>query len=262
MEDIIIETTDLRCSIDNKVILDGISLIVHKREYLSIVGPNGAGKSTLLKCLDRIFPCDKPCIRIAGRPLKDYTQRQLARIVSYVPQVDGHVPPFSVYEFVMMGRYPYLRPFSSPSRQDKEAVYDVMSMTSTLEFADRPLDTLSGGERQKVYIASALAQGAGVLFLDEPTTFLDPRHESEVYQLLAKANRERGVTVISVTHDINSAVLTGRRVLALKDGRVAFMGDAGALMNNDVLCRIYDKEFLFMKHPETGDSIIAPQVPR
>ncbi len=261
MENTIIEIVRFSFSISSKAILKDISLTVKEGEYISIVGPNGAGKTTLLKCLDRIHKGGGGDIKIAGKPLDKYSQKELARQVSYVPQADGRISPFTVYEFVMMGRYPYLSPFSSPGEEDEDAVHDALAMTGISEFAERFLSTLSGGERQKVFIAAALAQGAKVLLLDEPTTFLDPKHEADVHRLLARANRERGITIVSVTHDINSAVLMSRRVLALKDGAVAFCGCADKFMNNEILQKIYEKSFLFVKHPRTGKTIVAPEMP-
>jgi iron complex transport system ATP-binding protein len=261
MENLVIEIERFSLSIGGKDILKDISFTVTEGEYLSIVGPNGAGKTTLLKCIDRIQKGGCGNIRIAGRPLEEYSQKELARKVSYVPQADGRLSPFTVYEFVMMGRYPHLSPFSSPGKEDRDAVHDALAMTGTLAFEDRLLGTLSGGERQKVFIAGAFAQGATVLLLDEPTTFLDPKHEADVHRLLARVNRERGMTIVSVTHDINSAVVTSRRVVALKDGAVAFCGRAEEFMNNNILQYIYERSFLFVRLPRDGKAIVAPDVP-
>jgi iron complex transport system ATP-binding protein len=261
MENLVIEIERFSLSIGGKDILKDISFTVTEGEYLSIVGPNGAGKTTLLKCVDRIQKGGCGDIRIAGKTLEKYSQKELARKVSYVPQADGRLSPFTVYEFVMMGRYPHLSPFSSPGKEDRDAVHDALAMTGTLVFEDRLLGTLSGGERQKVFLAGAFAQGATVLLLDEPTTFLDPKHEADVHRLLARVNRERGMTIVSVTHDINSAVVTSRRVVALKDGAVAFCGRAEEFMNNNILQYIYERSFLFVRLPRDGKAIVAPDVP-
>jgi iron complex transport system ATP-binding protein len=258
---VIIEIDSYSFGIGEKEILKDISFSVREGEYVSIVGPNGAGKTTLLKSIGRIHRGGRGRITVAGKRLEAYSQKDLALEVSYVPQADGRHAPFSVREFVMMGRYPYLSPFSPPSRSDRRAVQEALEVTGTDDFSDRFLGTLSGGERQKVYIAAALAQEAKVLLLDEPTTFLDPKHESDIYQLLATINRERNVTVVSVTHDINSAVLTSRNVLALKGGSVAFYGPAEEFMNEEVLRNIYEKSFSLMRHPQYGRTIIAPEVP-
>jgi iron complex transport system ATP-binding protein len=243
-----------------KQILRDVTFSVRRGEYLSIVGPNGAGKTTLLKCLDRIVAGGSGQIEILGRPLASYRQKELARHVSYVPQADGRVFPFTVEQFVTMGRYPYLSPFTAVSKEDHQAVRDAQQQTGTLEFADRLLDTLSGGERQKVYVAAALAQGASILLLDEPTTFLDYRHQAEIRGLLMRANREAGVTVVAVTHDVNTAALESDRIVALRDGAVVFCGTPGELMRPDVLKKIYDTPLLLVGHPGAGLPVIVPAV--
>ena len=258
----ILEITGYSFSIGPKEILRDVSFSVSQGEYLSIVGPNGAGKTTLLKCLDRIYRGGTGQISVFGQPLKSYRQRELARQLSYVPQADGRVFPFTVDQFVLMGRYPYLNPLSSVGREDMEAVREVMERTGVDEFAHRKLDTLSGGERQKVYIAAALAQGAEVLLLDEPTTFLDYRHQAEVRDLLAEVNRNSGVTVVAVTHDLNRAAMDSDRVVALREGSVVFDGTPSEIMQPEVLQRIYDTSFLLVGHPQGDVPIIAPQLPR
>ena len=244
-----------------KEILREVSFAVRRGEYLTIVGPNGAGKTTLLKCIDRILHGGSGEIEIFGRPLASYRQKELARRVSYVPQADGRVFPFTVEQFVLMGRYPHLSPFSSVGKHDRRAVREALELTATLEFADRLLDTLSGGERQKVYIAAALAQGADVLLLDEPTTFLDYRHQAEVCRLLARANQESGVTIVAVTHDVNHAALESDRIVALREGAVAFVGLPGEIMQPDVLRGIYGTAFLLVDHPRAEFPMIVPRVP-
>jgi len=258
--DALIEVADFSFSIGKKAILRGVSVDISAGEALSIIGPNGAGKSTLLKCLDGILTGGTGSIRVHGRPLESYSRRELAKLVSYVPQADGRLLPFTVEEFVLMGRYPYLSPFSSISETDRKAVREAMALTGVEEFAGRLLTTLSGGERQKAFIAAAFAQGAAILLLDEPTTFLDPRHQDEVLRTLHRINRESGATIVSVTHDINTAALGSNRVLALKAGEVAFHGPAADVMDNSVLERIYGKRFIFAAHPLTGKPVVVPEV--
>lgn len=244
-----------------KEILRDVSFDVRAGQYVSIVGPNGAGKTTLLKCLDRILTGGTGRIEVFGRPLDGYGQKELARRLSYVPQADGRVFPFTVEQFVLMGRYPYLSPFSTVSHDDREAVRRAMEQTGTSGLAQRILDTLSGGERQKVYIAAALAQGADVLLLDEPTTFLDYRHQAEVRELLATANRQGGVTVVAVTHDVNRAVLESDRIVALREGQVVFAGSPAEIMQVDVLESIYGVQVLLADHPGAAIPMIVPEVP-
>jgi iron complex transport system ATP-binding protein len=191
--------------------------------------------------------------------LEAYKQRELAQLVSYVPQTDGRPFPFTVKEFVTMGRYPYLSPFSALSKKDRAAVNQVLALTGIERFSERHLDTLSGGERQKVFIAGALAQGAGLLLLDEPATFLDYRHQVEVHDILHQVNREKGVTVVMVTHDINSALRHSESVMALKEGSVAYDGPTKGIAENGVLEDLYDTAFFVTRHPAMDSPIILPK---
>ena len=174
-----------------------------------------------------------------------------------MPQTGELIPPFTVYEFVLMGRYPYLSPLSSPNKDDHEAVTEALMLTGTDEFAGRELSTLSGGERQKVFIAAALAQGSEIMLLDEPTTFLDPKHQYDILKILRKVN-EYGVTIISVTHDINHAVLFSRRILGIKEGKMVFDGPPEGIMKNETLYELYERSFTFIVHPKTGMPLILP----
>jgi len=257
--DVVVRVDGYSFSLGEKTILRDVCFEVFRGETLAIVGPNGAGKTTLLKCLDRILVGGTGRIEVFGQPLESYRQKELARRISYVPQADGRVAPFTVEQFVLMGRYPHLSPFTSISRDDRRIAREAMQGTGVLPFADRPLTTLSGGERQKVYIAAALAQGAEVLLLDEPTTFLDYRHQAEIQTVLARANRESGVTMVAVTHDLNQAALAADRIVALQDGRVVFRGPAAGIMQAETLERIYGTPFLLSEHPQTRMPVILPR---
>ena len=250
---------DYSFSVGGKRILAGVSLKVAAGEFLSIIGPNGAGKTTLLKCLVRINTGGSGGIFLEGSPLASFTQRALARLVGYVPQSDGRSLPFTAEEFVRMSRYPHHGPFQAWAPDDDRAVKEAFELTGTGRLAGRLLDTLSGGERQTVLIAAALAQETPILLLDEPTAFLDPRHVAEIHCILRRINRRRGVTVVTVTHDINGAALLSDRIVILKDGGVAFADTPREVMRGEVLSRIYEKSFLFVAHPETGLPLIVPE---
>lgn len=260
MNNPLVEINNFSFVIGNKPILNSVSLSVYEGEYLSIIGPNGAGKTTLLKCLMRINPEGQGTIILKGKTLVNYRQKELAKVMSYVPQSDGRSLPFTVEEFVMMGRYPYLSPFTSISKEDKQAVRDSLELTGVAHLAERRLNTLSGGERQTVYIASALTQGASIMMLDEPTTFLDPKHVTDILGIIKKINIEFGITIISVTHDINNAVLQSDRIAILKHGEIMFAGNAGDVMKNGILETVYEKTFSYVNHPVTKTRIIVPEV--
>lgn len=259
MNDIIVEALGLSFMASGRQILENVGLTVSRGERLSIVGPNGAGKTTLLKCLAGISRPSGGSVKIDGKPIARYDRRRLARQIGYVPQADSGLCPFSVFEFVMMGRYCHLGTFDRPGEKDRQAVSEAISLTSTEHLAARPVSALSGGERRRVGIAAILAQGAEIFLLDEPTTFLDPRQESDVLRLLGKLNSERGVTMITVTHDVNLAVFSSDRILAIKDGRPVFSGRSESFMDNGILKRVYEKDFSLATHSITGKAFIQPE---
>lgn len=253
-----IDIRHLRLDLDDNVILDDVSMTVERGQRWSVVGPNGAGKSSLLKCLVRIHQSYKGRISVDGLDARGYSNRELARLVAYVPQAGGRLPPFTVRETILMSRYPHLSHFGTMGRHDYDLVRDLLARTGIGALAERSMATLSGGERQKVFLAAALAQEAPVLLLDEPTAFLDPRHSHDIRNLLYKLNKEDEVTVIEVTHDLNAAVLDSDRIFALREGRTAFFGPPDQFLDEDVLKRLYDRSFLLGEHPVTGQPMILP----
>ncbi|MCR4374990.1 MAG: ABC transporter ATP-binding protein [Acidobacteria bacterium] len=236
----------------DREVLHGVTFAVERGGFLAVVGPNGAGKTTLLVAILGLAPPDAGTIALAGRPIQRYSRREVARRLSYVPQSDGRAVSFSVEEFVLLGRYAHRGRFAPPDRDDRRIVRDAMDLTATGTFAERAVSSLSGGERQKVFIAAALAQQADILLLDEPTAFLDPRHQRDTAALLRDLNRTRGLTVVMVTHDFNLAAHCGRDVLALRDGRIAFHGPAEAFLTPDVLEDVYNVPFEVLRPPAGG----------
>jgi iron complex transport system ATP-binding protein len=260
VSDSALDIRSLSFSAGGASILRNISARIGAGETWSIIGANGAGKSTLLKCLMRIHTGWTGEVRLFDRRLACYSQRELARRMAYVPQPGGDQRfPYTVYEFVRMGRYAYSGPFGSAHLGDRKAIAHAMARAGIETFAGRTLDTLSGGERQKVFIAAALAQGGDVLLLDEPTAFLDYRHQAEVARILHTINRETSATILRVTHDVNAAILTGGYALALREGEVAWCGRADELMCEERLNAIFDATFRFLDDPVTGLRLVAPQ---
>lgn len=260
MSQTVIEIEDLSFSVGAKAILDGISFSASAGQKLYIVGPNGAGKTTLLRCLSRIVGGYRGDIKIKNQDLKIYSQKNLAKILTYVPQSLGADIPFTVHQFVLMARYPHLSPFSVITPDDEKIVLGAMEMTQTDCFAERIISTLSGGERQQVSIAAAVAQQAEIFLLDEPATYLDYKHQNDIQSLLSKINKTLGTTLVCVTHDLNSAVLNADTIIALKQGRIVFAGSAAEIMNERTLEEIYGKKFQFVCHPITGQKIIVSDV--
>jgi iron complex transport system ATP-binding protein len=238
-----IQIENLALELNGTSILCGVSFSVAQGEYVSIIGPNGAGKTTLLRCLLGMYAY-RGSAQVNGLECRHGDNRELARQISYVPQTHDIEFPLTVYDFVMMGRYPYLSPLSPAQKRDEEAVARAMQITGTAQFKTRTLRTLSGGERQKVYIAAALAQETPVMLLDEPATFLDWRHQSEVMTLLKKINVECGATVLAVNHDLNSAAHWSDRIIALKNGQIFSAGTPQELIRPAPLEELFETPFV------------------
>jgi iron complex transport system ATP-binding protein len=249
----------LSAVIDGREILHGIDAEVPHGACVSVIGPNGAGKTTLLRCLLRLVNEWSGSIEIDGRCLGSCRQRELALVLSYVPQADGRSYPFTVREFVAMSRYPHQGAFAAPGEADRQAVGRALDLTGMAGLADRLMDTLSGGERQEALIAAALAQEARILLLDEPTAFMDYRHQVRIREILRQVRTETGAAIVMVTHDANAAIGASDAVLALRDGAVTWSGSAERLADPAVLRTIYGIDFLLTAHPGSGRPLAVPR---
>jgi iron complex transport system ATP-binding protein len=239
-------------------ILGPLDLDVVAGECLMIVGPNGAGKTTLLRCLSGLLHPSAGELRHRGRPYAGLSRRELAREIAYVPQVRPAAVPLSVEDVVLLGRYPYLSALQlAPAARDFQSVEEALARVGVAHLRHRPLDELSGGERQAVYIAAALAQESEVLVLDEPTTHLDARHQREVAALLLDLKAEAGRTVIAATHDLNLASLLGDRLLALSGGRIAALGSPAAILDEEVLARLFGTRFEIVRGGERPVTLLS-----
>ena len=241
-------------------VLSGVGFEVCRGERVAVIGPNGSGKTTLIKCLGGLLRPFSGDVFLHGRRVTDYRVGDLARLVAYVPQPMGAGLPFRVRDFVMMGRYPHRSILAGVTSRDIEAVHTAMALTGTEKFAERIHGTLSGGERQKVMIAAALAQETDVLLLDEPSAFLDPGHQHEIDGILLAVNRDRNATIISVTHDVNRAALMNTRIIALKDGRIVCDSPAREALTPAILLELYETTaFTQVPHPTTGVMMTLPE---
>ncbi len=246
----IIQIENLSIALSGNAILKEISLSVNDGEYLSIIGPNGAGKTTLIKCLAGIYRNWSGNVDIKGKPFSEYSPKELAKLQSYVPQAEGRTNPLTVTEFVTMGRYPHLSTFTTLNADDYAAIDSAIERAGLELFRHRKMNTLSGGERQMAFIAAALAQGSKILLLDEPSTFLDYRHQAEVTATLKSACRENNITIVAVHHDINTAAACSDRICAIKDGSIVFNGTPEEITHHKMLESIYDTEFLCIPSPD------------
>ncbi|GHV45965.1 iron-hydroxamate transporter ATP-binding protein [Synergistales bacterium] len=253
-----ISVSGLSLSMGGTLILSDISFDAAPGGLLYIIGRNGAGKSSLLKCIVGVTRGYAGDITICGLPARSLSARDRARLVAYVPQSSPGDVPYTVEEFLRMSRYPW-RGLSSEA-DDKRAVAEAMRLTGTAALGARGISSLSGGEKQKVMIASALAQGASAILMDEPTTYLDYAHQVETMDVMARVNRERGVTVIVVTHDVNLAMGPSGVVVALADGRLLWTGTPRGLLEPQRLDEIYGVPFRQYRSDCHGDyPILAPE---
>lgn len=254
----VLEVANLGLTLQGKAILRDVSFSVHAGQHVAIIGPNGAGKTSLLRCLGRLIDSNEGSILLSGKALERYDRRALAREVAYVPQAADDSIAYTVEAFLLMARYAHLSGVGQFTARDREVVHHAAARTQTTTFLDRPLHTLSGGERQAVYIAAALAQESPVLLLDEPTTFLDYRHQEKLLALLDQVHREDGKTLLTVTHDLNQGALRADHVIALRAGAVAFQGSPAEVLNEEKLAALYELPFAFVTHPETGARWVLP----
>ena len=259
MNECLLEIDNLSVKYEADTVLNQVCFQVATGEFVSIIGPNGAGKTTLIKCILRAIKGWKGAIRVAGKNIEEYRQSDLARIVSYVPQFISLEFPYTVYEFVMMARYPYRGPFANILKKDHEIIEHALTITDTSSFADRPFNSLSGGEFQRVNIAAAIAQQSKMVILDEPTSFLDPKHQMDVVHILKNLKKNYNTTILLVTHDINFAVSNAQKILALKKGVKKYFGDVDKFLIKETLSEIYDQQFDLLKHNNLNIPYIVPR---
>jgi iron complex transport system ATP-binding protein len=232
--------------------LRDVTLTVPRGSIVGLLGPNGCGKTTLTKLLSGVVQPDEGTITFDGRSLRRIARRELARHVAVVPQETHPAFDYTALEMVLMGRHPHLGLLQLEGPHDFAVAHDAMRATGTAELADRPYMTLSGGEKQRVVIASALAQGPDVLLLDEPTASLDLGYQLEVSSLLSRLNRERGVTMVLATHDLNLAAGLCDSLLLLRGGRVLAQGPTRDVMTAAAIRQLYDVEADVHFHEAAG----------
>ncbi len=221
-------------------VIDGQTLAVPEGEVTALIGPNGSGKSTLLKGLANRLEPDDGRVLVDGRRVDSFDSKELARKLGRLSQQNTAPDTISVEELVERGRYPHRGFFESQTEADEEAVDDAIAMAGVEHLRDREVGTLSGGQTQLVWIAMALAQDTDVLLLDEPTTFLDPRHQLEVMRVVEALRDESDTTVVLVLHDISQAARYADNVVALKDGAIHSSGPPEAVVTDNLLADVFD----------------------
>jgi iron complex transport system ATP-binding protein len=251
-----IKVEKLKFSYNDEPVLKDIHFQIMMGEFVGLIGPNGAGKSTLLKLLVRTLAPQTGQVFLHGRPLREYSGKELARQIGFVQQDFSSAFPFSAREVVLMGRFPHQKTFFADSRQDREIVRQAMEATDCYGLKERPFNRLSGGERQRVVLASALAQEPRILLLDEPTTALDLKHQVHFYDIITSLQRQENLTVLSVTHDVNLISRYCKRIMILKKGELLADGPVDKVMTTDTIEKTYDTKIQIISDPQSGTPVI------
>ena len=247
-----------RYAADGPLVVDDVTLRLADGALVGILGPNGSGKTTLLRLLSGTRRPSAGQVMLDEQPLHRMSRRDVARRIAVVPQETELAFEYSAIEIVLMGRHPHLGVFTVEGPDDLRIAREALTATGTAHLADRPFHELSGGEKQRVVIAAALAQSAGLLLLDEPTASLDLGYQLEVSSLLQRLNQGQGVTMAISTHDLNLAASICRELILMRDGRVLATGPTSEVLTPENVQRLYDVEADVHIHGDTGHMTVVP----
>ncbi|WP_121612317.1 ABC transporter ATP-binding protein [Mesobacillus foraminis] len=244
-------TEHLQVGYGEKTIVKDLSIDIPDQKITIIIGPNGCGKSTLLKAMSRIISHQSGSIILDGVSITREDTKSLAKKLAILPQTPESAAGLTVGELVSYGRFPYQKGFGRLTKKDQDVINWAMEVTGIEEYKYSPVDSLSGGQRQRVWIALALAQETEMIFLDEPTTYLDMAHQLEILELLQKLNKEQGRTIVMVLHDLNQAARFADHLIALKDGKIVKTGTGEEVISRDVLRKVFQIDAEIGKDPRT-----------
>lgn len=245
-------TNDLKIGYGEQLIVKGLSVTIPDRKITAIIGANGCGKPTFLKAITRIIPHQSGEVILDGKSISKENTKQLAKKMAIHPQSPESTSGLTVGELVSYGRFPYQTGFGRLSKKDYAVIDWALEVTGTKEYKYRSVEALSGGQRQRVWIAMALAQETEIIFLDEPTTYLDMAHQLEVLELLQKLNSEQGRTIVMVLHDLNQEARFADYIIALKAGQIVQAGTCEEVITPEVLRKVFQIDALIGRDPRTN----------
>lgn len=243
--------------VDNQV-LNNINLEIKKNDFVGIIGPNGAGKSTLLRLLAGILDITAGEVKLYGLNISDYERKKLAVQLAYVPQSVDIAFPFQVREVLNMGRFPLVKGILDEDEAGREIIEDILQKMDLSEFKNRPYNSLSGGEKQRTIISSALVQQAPILLLDEPTSALDLKHQQIVMEYLLSLQQKNENTVIIVTHDLNLASRFCSRLIMLDNGSILADGSPDEVLQFSLIEKVYGIKVYIDVNPFTKSVYVLP----
>lgn len=250
MAQLIVE--DLLVGYDEKVIINSLDVEIPEGKITTIIGPNGCGKSTLLKTISRIIKPKKGIIYLDGISIHQQSTKELAKQMAIMPQSPTAPQGLTVYELVSYGRFPHQNGLRRLMSEDKKVIEWALEVTGVKAFAEAEVDSLSGGQRQKVWIAMTLAQETDVILLDEPTTYLDMAHQLDVLKLLKKLNEQENRTVVMVLHDLNHAARFSDYLITMNAGNIVKTGSPLEVMTKETLKNVYEIEASIIIEPKLG----------
>ena len=244
-------------SYGDNVIVDNLDVTIPDGQITSIIGPNGCGKSTLLKALSRLLSISNGDIILDGKSIHSQSTKDIAKKIAILPQSPEVADGLTVGELVSYGRFPHQKGFGRLSAEDKKEIDWALNVTGTYDFKDRSINDLSGGQRQRVWIAMALAQRTDIIFLDEPTTYLDISHQLEILELITQLNQEQGCTIVMVLHDINQAVRFSDHLITMKNGDIVADGSTENVFTKDILEKVFNIDVEISEDPRTGKPMLV-----
>ncbi|NLY44355.1 MAG: ABC transporter ATP-binding protein [Clostridiaceae bacterium] len=249
---------NLSWSYGKERILDDINITFFKSGLYGIIGPNGSGKTTLLKSISRSLMPKENVVFLGDRDITVFSNKELARNIAYVPQDIYFEFEFSVMDIVLMGRSPYLKRFHSESEYDMETAKNAMQITNTWHLREKNIAEISGGERQRVIIARALAQGTGIMLMDEPVSQLDIQHQVEILGIIKRLTEDKGMIAILSLHDLNLASQYCDHLILLSKGRVLKQGSPQEIITEGNISKVYNTKVHIFENPFTGRPYIIP----
>ncbi|MDM9627918.1 ATP-binding cassette domain-containing protein [Rhizobium sp. S152] len=247
--------SQIQYGVISRTILSGVDLTLEKGKVHGLIGPNGSGKSTLLKVIARQIHPSSGSLTVAGEDARKWGARAFARQVAYMPQFTPATDGMTVRELVALGRFPWHGTLGRFGKADSDMVEEAIDRTDLRPFADRLVANMSGGERQRAWIAMMLAQNAQCLLLDEPTSALDLAHQASVLSLLRELSHERGLTIVVVLHDVNLASRYCDEMIALNNGKITARGTPATMMQSEVLKSVFGVDMGVFAHPVSHEPV-------
>ena len=253
-----VDASSVTVGYGQRTIIRDLSATFPAGKLTTIVGPNGCGKSTLLRAMSGLLNLDTGTVSVDGQNISDMKRKDVARILGMLPQSPVAPEGLLVSDLVARGRHPHQAWFRQWSSTDEDAVFEALKQTGSADLASRTLDELSGGQRQRVWISMVLAQNTDILFLDEPTTYLDLATSVDILELVDSLRQELGRTVVMVLHDLNLAVRYSDYLVIMKEGQVIASGAPAEIITAELLQDAFDLRARVIEDPETGDPLIVP----